>query len=188
VRHFRGTVRLVISCGPRPDLWPRVYRAGEGAWNQTSLIGTAVSVAARLCGTGDWIHPSRVSEPCDRPQRTLSASDAHGIQFLSPYLAPSSVARAKTHHKADRDKLPTKVPSSKFGKSVDCIITTNAGLPDTRSQSKMNHLTVVTCGLTPTTQLPFTDELINCEPKLLSCCHERFDAFRRPRHADSVFL
>jgi len=50
----------------------------------SASIGTAVSVAARLCGTADWIHPSRVSEPSDRPQPTLSASDAHVIQFLLP--------------------------------------------------------------------------------------------------------
>jgi len=37
---------------------------------------------------------------------------------------------AKTHHKADRYRLPTKVRSSKFRKWVVCIITTNAELPD----------------------------------------------------------
>ena len=63
---------------------------------------------------------------------------------------------------------------SKFGKLVDCIIATNAGLPDTRSQPKMNHLTGVhLAGSRRLLRFPFRDELINCEPKLLSCWHER---------------
>jgi hypothetical protein len=65
-------------------------------------------------------------------------------------------------------------PSSKFGKSVDCIITRNAGLPDTRSQPRMNDLTVVhVAGSRRLLSFPFTDELLNCELKLLSCWHER---------------
>ena len=40
---------------------------------------------------------------------------------------------AKTRQKADGYKLPTKVRSSKFGKSVACIITMEAQLPDLNS-------------------------------------------------------
>ena len=65
---------------------------------------------------------------------------AHLIQLLLTIPGALICRSAKTHHKADGDKLLTKVPSSKFGKSVDCIITTNAGLPDTRSQPKTNDL------------------------------------------------
>ena len=51
----------------------------------------------------------------------------------SSHSVPTTIAGvlicrwAKTPHKADRHKLPTKAKSSKIGKWVACIITTNAG-------------------------------------------------------------
>ena len=48
--------------------------------------------------------------------------------------------------KADRYRLPTKVRSSKFRKSVVCIITTNAELPDLHHKLSRGHLTAAaTC-------------------------------------------
>jgi len=43
---------------------------------------------------------------------------------------PTHLSLGKERHKADGHKLLTKAKSSKFGRSVACIITTNAGLPD----------------------------------------------------------
>lgn len=79
-----GPCASLFVTRPRPDLWPRVHCASECDGNQTSPIGAALSLAARLCGTADWIHPPRVSESCDRHQRTLTRADAQVIQFLLP--------------------------------------------------------------------------------------------------------
>ena len=59
------------------------------------------------------------------------------VQFLYVFLVlahdrnwRTHLSLAKTPHKADEHTLSTRVPSSKFKKSADCIITTNAGLPN----------------------------------------------------------
>jgi len=50
--HFAVTAHPCTSlsaAGSRPDLRPRVHRAGEGAWNQRSVVGAGITVAKGVC-------------------------------------------------------------------------------------------------------------------------------------------
>ena len=44
-----GQCTSLSAAGSRPDLPPRVHRAGEGAWNQRSVVGAAIAVAKGVC-------------------------------------------------------------------------------------------------------------------------------------------
>ena len=71
--------------------------------------------------------------------------------------------------KADRYRLPTKVRSSKFRKSVVCIITTNAELPDLHHNLSGGYLTAVDAAAT-CRRLRFSSRQVNKFARRI--CHD----------------
>jgi hypothetical protein len=92
--------------------------------------GAAISLAEGLRRTAHWFHSPRMSGSHHYLRGALSASCSRVVSFLLPQLAHSSVARQRRSAIPTNTASPLKVGSSKFVKSVDCTIITNAGPPN----------------------------------------------------------